>query len=725
MKTITINKIKYVSCDDVINKAPIYSKGSRNTREFLKNKSIDDNMYIFAKQNEENNKWIKTNGKSIKFDKVFLNEEILDNIPELNNKDDDIVDDKGIGKAPDIIILDDDNKFKDDKGNIVEIETRGTLSCDNIYFSVKDVIKGFGIMKLDEILIKKNTNYEHNKDYKYFICERYSDGIKKCKKEIFLTYKGFRRMIEVSRNRFSSATINTVHKWLTQQFDTINVDQFQIDIEHDKINSKIGYVYCITSPLVNSVKIGSWKSSIHSLRSRYIIYYGNNLTMFYVKTQNALELERKCQKHFIDNNIENELFDSSYWDAYVDYLKNNTEEIVEKDIIVDDIFFDNTDEIIEKDIDIDDTLDCKQNDETYFFRDIHEDDIISYNEFDNIRFVTGNKCKKTYARVSDIENIFKINIYDYKEYIGKEQKYIDVDNADKKELFLTYEGLLRVMFVSRSSKTQAFTKWMVEKLFTIQLGTTEQKQELASDMIGISAKSLRQVLSTSTTDVPCIYVFSLGKCKTLRKIMKISKDVPDNYTIIKYGYTDDLAELTKEYIEKYESISEIKLELMNYTYIDPKYLSNAEKDIKEFFENSEIPIEYEQFIDLVAIDPLHVKHTSLQFKYMVVEYAGCVKNFIKKIENLNEKNENLKKDVKKDDKNYELNTKNLKKIHELEKENLNAKHDNLKKDLKNYELAAENLKKFYELELKNKDSIIENRDLKLNMYQSKNNLKFP
>jgi hypothetical protein len=43
----------------------------------------------------------------------------------------------------------------------------------------------------------------------------------------------------------------------------------------------------------------------------------------------------------------------------------------------------------------------------------------------------------------------------------------------KKELYLTYTDLLRVLFVSRSGKAHIFVKWASEILFTHQFGTPE------------------------------------------------------------------------------------------------------------------------------------------------------------------------------------------------------------------------------------------------------------
>ena len=413
--TIKIKKCKYVSCDDIMKNAPVYSKGSRNTRTLIKKKDIEDDMFIYARLNDKG-KWKKSDGKSIKFDKIFLKYDFLKTIPEISG-DDNVVDDKGIKKAPPIIHLNDNEKFQDDEGNILEIETRGERKCDKIYFKVKDVAKGFDIERLKNSIIIKTSRYTQY-DYTYFICK-----------------------------------------------------------------------------------------------------------------------------------------------------KNNN--------------------------------------------------------------------------------------------VGKNK------NKVKKELFLTYEGMLRALFVSRTGKAHKFIKWATETLFTIQMGTQEQKEDLTRGILGIPAKQLRQVLSKSTSYIPCIYRFALGKCEDLRETMNISHDIPNNYTVIKYGYSDNLVRRTREHMKTYKSIKNTKLELMNYTYIDPKHLSTAEVDIKEFFEDIEIPIKYDKQNELVAINPKHEKTIKKYFEYIANKYAGCVADLNKKIDE-------LKRDIV----NKDLEIKNMNKLHELEIERNNERHKN-------------------------------------------------
>lgn len=399
----------------------------------------------------------------------------------------------------------------------------------------------------------------------------------------------------------------------------------------------------------------SWKSCIKSLCSRYVTYYGNDLNMFYVETKDALLLERKCQNHFKQHNITNELFELSHLPKYTEYLTLNAEKINAKT------------EPRQTNLCKNDTTD------TYYVRN---EEVPEKTMFDDLQIVSDGTYEKTYIKANDINNIFEIDMYGNIDQLTKnEYKYIN------EETFITYEGMLRVLFVSRSGKTKEFIKWATEKLFTIQMGTQEQKESLVSGILGIPAKSLRQVLSTSANNVPCIYRFALGKCSDLRKSMKISQNIPDDHIIIKYGFTDNLVRRTAEHMKTYNSIKKVNLELLNYAYVDPKYLSIAETDIKEFFVDIEKPIEYENFAELVAVDLKHEKQIMKQFKYITSQYSGCVKDLIDQI-----------KSLKRDITNEKLKIENMEKLYIMEIE-----------------------KKTMEIEKKNIE--IENRDLKLQLMQ--------
>lgn len=232
MISINYNNKDYIEGGYILDNAPIYSKGCRSSRDIIKKKNIVSDKYIFARLKD--NDWTITDGKSVKFDKVFFKKSFVNSIPELKKDDnkDTIKDDKGIEKAPDIIELDNSDKFKDENKNIIEIETRGERSVDKIYFKVKDVMKGFQMENLQNILIKNNTTYTENKDYKYFICQKKNNVLNKTSKELFLTYQGMLRVLFISRNGKTEPFI----RWATE---TLFIAQLGTPEQKDELASDL------------------------------------------------------------------------------------------------------------------------------------------------------------------------------------------------------------------------------------------------------------------------------------------------------------------------------------------------------------------------------------------------------------------------------------------------------------------------------------------------------
>ena len=140
MTTATINAQQYILSDDLFVNAPIYCQGCRSGRELVRKKNIVD--WVFAKLVD--GAWVVSDGKSRKCDKVFVKKTFYDTVPEIAN-DRVIVNDDNVQIAPDIIVLEDGEKFHDEHGNVVEIETRGSRKVDGVYFKVKDVMAGFGM----------------------------------------------------------------------------------------------------------------------------------------------------------------------------------------------------------------------------------------------------------------------------------------------------------------------------------------------------------------------------------------------------------------------------------------------------------------------------------------------------------------------------------------------------------------------------------------------------
>ena len=90
-----------------------------------------------------------------------------------------------------------------------------------------------------------------------------------------------------------------------------------------KKSVRVGYTYCVYSDIINGIKIGYWKSTIKTLRKRYVTCYGENLILICVKTFLPRTIEKKTHDNFRHHKIINEIFKKEYLNEYVDYINDN------------------------------------------------------------------------------------------------------------------------------------------------------------------------------------------------------------------------------------------------------------------------------------------------------------------------------------------------------------------------------------------------------------------
>jgi hypothetical protein len=450
---VIINKEEYVSSDILFEKAPIYCKMVRSARELIRKNKLTS--YIFLKLVDK--KWTVSDGKSYKFDKVYFKKSFIDTIPEFNQEKI-IIDENNIELAPNIIDLEDNEKFKDANNNIIEIETRGERKVDSIYFNGKDIMREFEMENLSKNILDKKSYFIEGGHYKYFNCKK---------------------------------------------------------------------------------------------------------------------------------------------------IRN-----------------------------------CSNN---------------------------NNKTIKI-----------------------------------KKELFLTYEGILRVLFASHSKNVKPFIKWATENLFTLHLGTKNQKEELISTILGVNAKVIKEVFNTSTNTLPCIYLFTLGTAKELRLSMNINALIPDDSIVSKYGFSKDLSRRTGEHISTYGKISNCDLKLKFHSYIDPQFISSGENDIKLFFDALKLKFDYENNDELVIIPKNLIILVEKQYQQIGKNYMGHISELVTKIKELEDKyekaslthqielqNEKFKNEIQKE--KYEKEIHNEKFQNEIQKEKYEK--ELLKKDIEVMKIQLLNINK--------------------------------
>ncbi len=449
MNTIIINDIEYYSAESLQKISPIFFKGCINIHTIISKKKIQSNYYIYAAC--KNDEWGKTEGLSKISDKVlFLAEWAKKNIPELAN-DEKIKHD--VEYAPNIIILNDDEKMKDDNNNFIEIEVRGKREYDACFFRVKDVMIVFEMNNLDNTLVKKQTYYEEIIDYKFFNIEK-QESLRKI------------------------------------------------------INNK------------------------------------------------------------------------------------------------------------------------------YF----------------------------------------------------------------KKELFLTYTGLLKVLFSCHSIKTNNFVKWASETLFIVQMGTNKKKRRLVSNIMGVDPNVVREVFNKTSTTMPCIYLFSLGYVKDLRNIMKIDKIYTDNMIVYKWGKTIDLSRRTYRHMKTFQAYS-IEPKLVQYNYVDPQFISAAETMLKTSIKKFGFHYVFDTMIELTILDKDNLRIIEEQFDQISKSFIGHNSKLISKIKVL------------------ENNARETELMCKLETEILHSKVRELEAIIRVFELKE----KIYEMKIQNNPKKNENKKNENKKNEDKNN----
>lgn len=216
------------------------------------------------------------------------------------------------------------------------------------------------------------------------------------------------------------------------------------------------------------------------------------------------------------------------------------------------------------------------------------------------------------------------------------------ERGNQTDLFLTYQGLLKVIFNSRSGIAHRFRQWATRIIFTAHLGTQEQRTDLALDLVGVNAQMVKDVISTCVTQMPCIYFFIIGKMVDLRKKEPVFKKYMKGY-LCKYGLTDNLKRRTGEHQVDYGMIENSLLKLKYFSPIDVKYISKAETYVKNYFLGKNQHVEYREHIELVYLDNSDVVKLKKVFLELYEKYSSEVQELVNKNLKLTEKMEDKEK----------------------------------------------------------------------------------
>ena len=310
---------------------------------------------------------------------------------------------------------------------------------------------------------------------------------------------------------------------------------------------------------------------------------------------------------------------------------------------------------------------------------------------------------------------------DYKLLNLKGLTQVGKKTTNKPRLYLTYEGMLRMLFVSRNANATFFRKWATSILFTHQMGTSVQREELGADLLKMSLKQLKTMLKVYAGKFSCIYLLELGTVSSLRNLFSISLDIPDDVIVYKYGFTDDIVRRLTEHTKDYGNLKGVNVYLSTFTFIDEAYMSIAETEIKHLCNAFGKALVVDGRNELVALNMKEFKQIKKQYGDLGCRYSGSNQGLQNMIDGL--KTEMFKNDMGYENKITLKDTELKLMCKELEHNIINNRKDmeivEIKLNSKDVELNSKNV------ELKCKDfetqlyiEISKNKDFKINELQS-------
>ena len=172
----------------------------------------------------------------------------------------------------------------------------------------------------------------------------------------------------------------------------------------------------------------------------------------------------------------------------------------------------------------------------------------------------------------------------------------------KKTMFLTYQGFLKAINKSNKSAAVIFRKWAADILQIHHLGTKEQKQELAANLLEMKVEHLITALKKAGTKVAAIYILNLGRFGDIRKKLSLIGDYDDNLIIRKYGMTDDISRRLGEHKRDFKKIYDIDISVEIYYIIDVKYISSAETDVNHYLIRKRYMVEHKKHTEFFAFE---------------------------------------------------------------------------------------------------------------------------
>jgi predicted GIY-YIG superfamily endonuclease len=259
--------------------------------------------------------------------------------------------------------------------------------------------------------------------------------------------------------------------------------------------------------------------------------------------------------------------------------------------------------------------------------------------FDGIYFY-GKDVEKM-LNINDISSLLKHESSSYIVYKHYKKFYRpspvnhgckDNESNNHERIYLTYFGLVKMLITTQNRIAESFQKWALQTLFTVQMGSQEEKTILASKLLGCDINSVKSFLHSGIQDYSVLYLLYIGKVKDLSSQLEgLQNKHPDDF-VFKYGYTSDLSQRIQTHKRNFEKLKNTNLSLVSHIPIDEKYLSEAEVELKQTFQSFEYIIDNPTHKELVCFNENKLPLFKKLFKTICDKYAGNCKKIQDELE---------------------------------------------------------------------------------------------
>lgn len=294
-----------------------------------------------------------------------------------------------------------------------------------------------------------------------------------------------------------------------------------------------------------------------------------------------------------------------------------------------------------------------------------------------IKIVGSRDYNKCYFNMTDISKglgitkLYATIIHKLSSYRINEHYTYFMTKENKKQMYLTYIGFLKVLFTTRNTAIKKFVSWCTEVIFASHMGTEDQKKEQSSKLLDISVETLKKILNMAPEPISCIYLIKICKIIDYKGELDLNKKYSKSAILYKWGCTEDFSLRLSQHKSNFGKITVIK-----YVQVDKKNKFKAEKDIKKFFVDNNMKITTPDREEYATINSGQIKMVKKEYNNIAKKYRIDM-DYIIDTKNANEIEYNRKL-AEKELENKDLQISLVKKENELlkkENELMKAKHE--------------------------------------------------